>query len=419
MTAQSILASFLTVRLIQFLAEKYLARINRNYYSNMDNQKEAEKVLSIPKEDMDKALNYSTDKFNFSRISSTVSLFFFLLFLVLGGLGTLESFSKNISQSMGTGTIVTGLVFFALLGVLSFILSTPFEYYFNFTIEEKHGFNKQTKKLFFMDKIKGLLVSVILGGPILALILYLMESSGTYWWVYTWFAVFGFSLLTAWIYPQFLAPLFNKFHKIDEGELKEKIYTLAEKIEFNAGEISIMDASKRSSHGNAYFTGVFGKKKIVLFDTLIKSMNPSEIIAVLAHELGHFKLNHIRWSLVRAFFITGLTFYLLSICLPIEEFYTAFYFGGKSSYGALMVFSILFGPIGFLFQPISNFLSQKNEFEADDFALSNIENKKELGNALLKLRENSQVMPISHPLFAKVYLSHPPLMERLKAMKFY
>jgi STE24 endopeptidase len=249
-------------------------------------------------------------------------------------------------------------------------------------------------------------------------LLFVMGRTGTHWWIPAWLLLFGFSLLTAWLYPTLLAPLFNKFHPLEEGSLREAIYELAGKVKFNADGISIMDASKRSSHGNAYFTGVFGKKKIVLFDTLVKSMSPSEVVAVLAHELGHFKLHHVRWSLIRSFFVTGLMFYGLSLCLPLVSFYQAFGLPAVSDYGALVVFSLWFGPINFILQPLLSQISRRNEFQADAFALQNIEDQRKLGDALLKLRENSQMMPLSHPWYSGVYHSHPPLLERLSAMGY-
>lgn len=420
-TPATILAIYVTARIVQFFAERYLATLNRSYYSDPGNQSQAQKVLGISAEEMAKAFNYSSDKFAFGQVSGSIQLVAFLAFIVAGGLGIVEGWAQGIATAIGyAGSgIVTGIGFFAILSLLGMLLSLPFEYYFNFVIEEKHGFNKQSVATFFGDKLKGLLMGVMLGGPLIALILYLMGAAGSLWWLYTWLTVFGFNLLMAYVYPEFLAPLFNSFRKIEDGELKTKIFALAKKVSFDASEISIMDASKRSSHGNAYFTGVFGQKKIVLFDTLVDSMSIPQIVAVMAHELGHFKLNHIRWILVRSFFMTGLTFFILSLCLPYAGFYEAFALDGVSHYGALAVFSILFGPIGFLFQPFTNSFSQRNEFEADAFAVEQIDNKNEMGGALLKLREKSQVMPISHPLFAKFYLSHPPLMERLKALGYY
>ncbi|SMF72510.1 STE24 endopeptidase [Pseudobacteriovorax antillogorgiicola] len=418
MSPQNLLILFVGLRLFQHLCERYLAHLNRSFYEDPKRREEACQALNIAADDMEKTLQYSRDKNRFGAINSWVSTIITLAFLVLGGLGWVEGMAQSLSDSLGMGSIVTGLAFFGIITLLSSLLSIPFELYHTFVLEAKHGFNRQSMKGFWLDRVKGLVVGSILGGALLAVLLWIMASMGNQWWIVAWLVVFGFSLLTVWLYPTVLAPLFNKFSPLDEGELKDKIFTLAKKVEFEADGISIMDASTRSSHGNAYFTGVFGKKKIVLFDTLVKSMSTDEIVAVLAHELGHFKLHHIRWSLIRSFFMTGFMFFLISLALPVESLYQAFHLDGISDYGALTMFSLWFGPIGFLIQPLSNFMSRRNEFAADAFALNNVADKKLLGDALLKLRENSHVMPISHRAFSTVYHSHPPLLERLKAMGY-
>ena len=419
----ALLGVFLAVRFGQHLVERFLAYLNKKTYENENNYKYAGRVLNIAIDDLKKTLSYSRDKYQFASIQSWISIGITLGFIALGGLGWVEQAAIGLAESFGfseaggSGAIVTGLLFLGLISLLSGIVSLPFDLYFTFVLEEKHGFNRQTIKGFISDRIKGIIIGSILGGLILSLILWIMQSFAT-WWLIAWIAVFGFSLLTVWLYPTVLAPIFNKFEPLQEGPLKDQIYSLAKKVSFQADGISIMDASTRSSHGNAYFTGVFGKKKIVLFDTLVKAMNVEEIVAILAHELGHFKLNHIRWSLVRSFFMTGVMFYLMSLCLPINELYTAFDMQAGTFYGALVVFSLWFSPISFLLQPITNLISRRNEFAADAFALKNVENGRRLGDALLKLRENSHVMPISHPAFSAVYHSHPPLLERLKAMGY-
>jgi STE24 endopeptidase len=418
--ALNILLTFVLLRVLQHTVESYLAAINRKYYLNPDRQREAMDLLKISEADMTKALAYSRDRFTFGRISGVMTLFATLVFIILGGLGWTDALSKSIAADLWgePSQIVQGLVFFSILGLLSSVLSLPFEYYHTFVIEERHGFNKQSPKMFFVDRLKGLLLTIALGGPILAAILWIMGQMGDRWWIWAWIALSSFSLLTAWLYPTFLAPLFNKFRPLPEGPLKDKILALANNIQFNAAGLLVMDASKRSSHGNAYFTGVLNKKKIVLFDTLLESLSDNEVVAVLAHELGHFKLHHVRWALIRGTLMTGAFLYFLSLCLPLTDFYHAFHLPEATNYGALVVFSMWFGIIGFVFQPISTWLSRRNEFAADDFALRHTKDKQELGNALLKLRERSHSMPITHPLFATFYYSHPPLLERLKAMGF-
>ena len=283
-------------------------------------------------------------------------------------------------------------------------------------MEEKHGFNKQEVSGFIKDQIKSLFLSIIMGGILLYMILSVMEV-GSYWWLGAWVLMNLFSLVSAWLYPTLLAPLFNKFTPVKEGELKKGIDALSSKINFATSGVFIMDASTRSSHGNAYFTGVFKKKRIVLFDTLVKDLNYKEVIAVLAHELGHFKLNHVRWSLIRGMMMSGLMFYLMSLCLPMQEYYTSFHFNGISNYAALLIFSMWFSLFGFLLGPLGSFISRKNEFAADNFAATTLGNSEDLISALKKLSESNRSMPLTHPLYSLVYHSHPPLLERLEALR--
>ena len=417
MNPETILLSFIGLRALQHICERSLSYLNKNYYQNQSRLSKAAEILNISSEDIEKTKSYSTDKYWFGAVSSWITLPVVLLFIYWGGFSYVERYSMQLNP-WPENSIITGLIFIAGISFLSSLLSLPFELYYTFSLEQKHGFNRQNLKGFFSDKLKGLILGSVLGGLILYLLLFIMDSMGSSWFIYAWLTIFAFSLLTAWLYPTLLAPLFNKFSPLDEGELKDGIFKLAKKVDFKTDGISIMDASTRSSHGNAYFTGVFGKKKIVLFDTLVKSMSADEVVAVLAHELGHFKLNHIRWALIRSFFVTGIIFYLISLTLPLEELYSAFGFQAKSNYAALVIFSLCFGPVSFLLQPLGSYLSRKNEFAADAFALENIDNKRLLGDALLKLRENSQVMPITHPLFSAVYYSHPPLLERLSKMGY-
>jgi STE24 endopeptidase len=226
----------------------------------------------------------------------------------------------------------------------------------------------------------------------------------------------GFSLLAMWLYPTFLAPLFNKFAPLEKGPLQDAIFALAKKVDFKTAGIFIMDASRRSSHGNAYFTGIFKEKRIVLFDTLVKSLTPEELVAVLAHELGHCKLHHIRNALLRNIAMTGVIFFLLSRCWQLEAFYQAFSLAGISTYGALVVFSLWFGLVDFFLTPIGSWMSRCNEFAADAFAKQHLPASALLRTALIKLRESNHGMPLAHPLFSFFYYSHPPLMERLRAL---
>ncbi len=396
--------------------ETALAAKNRAYYRDVKKQGLAKNVLGISDEEFAKILAYTEDKYSYGMFSGWLNYFVLIAFIGCGGFRFVEQFAMQYAALKDGNSLFTGLLVLSVLGILNFLYMVPFDLYVTFKIEAKHGFNRQTPKSFFTDKVKEVILSLLLGGCFLLLILYAMDS-GAYWWFWAWLATTFFSLLVSWMYPAILAPLFNKFRPLPEGELRDQIYALAQKIDFRTGGISVMDASSRSTHGNAYFTGVFGEKKIVLFDTLIESLSPKEIVAVLAHELGHFKLNHVWWGLARSILIMGGLFFALSLCKPMHVFYEAFGFANVSNYGALIVFSLWYGIVGFVFTPLQSWLSQQNEFAADAFAKENMGGHKELSEALVKLQKKNQSMPLTHPSYSRMYYSHPPLLERLEALK--
>ncbi len=415
-------AIFLFLMCFKFVFEFVLEKLNQSSYENKEEQKKVCHKLGIDKTDFQKTLAYTRDKSAFGNLSSLINLVFLLGFTYLGGFSLLESFALSFSEKYSStlflnAQIIEGLAFFFLFSVLSTLVSIPFSYYSTFFLEEKHGFNKQSPTSFFSDLIKSSILGIILGGVLISLLLKAM-TLGSLWWFFAWVLLSLFSLLTSWIYPSVLAPLFNKFSPIEDEELKKGIFDLAEKVDFKTSGIFIMDASTRSTHGNAYFTGVFGEKRIVLFDTLIKNLNSNQLVAVLAHELGHFKLKHVRYGLIRSLLMSLALFYTLSLCLPMEDFYTAFGFSKVSNYAGLVVFSMWFSLISFVISPLMSFLSRKNEFAADAFAVNVTGNQKDLGEALINLSKSNHSMPIAHPLYSLVYYSHPPLLERLEAMKF-
>ncbi len=407
---------FLALRLVQHAVETWLSKINKAWWSDSERQIAAASELGIAAADMQKTADYSTDRYGVSRAQAIVEIFSSIVFLSCGGLGWIEAQASIATSYFHGGSIAQGLFFMGALVLLTQLLGLPFTLYSTFVIEEKFGYNKQTVKGFFTDLLKGTLLGLVFGGLILSLILLIMETTGTLWWLYAWAAVTAFSLLTAWIYPTLLAPLFNKFTPLEDGELKKEILALSHKIGFNADGLYLMDASKRSGHGNAYFTGIFGKKRIVLFDTLVNSMSTKEVVAVLAHELGHFKLSHVRYGMLRGLGLSLLIFAGIGTMLPHKIFYTAFHLAGVSHYGGLVVFSLWFGLLEFYLQPMQTWFSRRNEFAADEFAKTTLGTGTMLADALKKLREKSSVMPIAHPLFSSMYYSHPPMLERIKAL---
>jgi STE24 endopeptidase len=413
-TAKELFQVFLFAKLAEYLLESQLARMNFSFWNQKSQQTEAQKALGIADEDMKKSIEYSTAKYRFGRVKHVFSFLVTVAFLAAKGLPWVNQWAEQVASTIGFGAIGTGVLFLGFLVVGSQIINLPFALFHTFVIEEKFGFNKQNFRGFCLDLLKGFGLAILLGGPLLAAILWIMAAMGAYWWVWAWALVSGFSLMTAWIYPTFLAPLFNKFSPLEDGELKTSIYNLAQKVGFSTDGIYVMDASKRSAHGNAYFTGVFGKKRIVLFDTLIKDMGPQEVTAVLAHELGHFKLHHVRNSLLRGLVMSFVTFYLLGLVLNHQIFYESFGFTSVSHAAGLVVFSMWFGLLDFALQPIESWLSRRNEFAADAFASAQMNGSELMKTALLKLREKSFVMPISHPLYSAFYHSHPPMLERIQ-----
>jgi STE24 endopeptidase len=410
-----LLLLFVGLRLGQQAVESGLSALNRGYATDPRRLAEAGRDLGIEGAELEKAVAYSGDRYRFGRVYGWTEVTVGLAFISSGGLGLAEQGARAAAGLGGLGPIATGLAFFGIVGVLTSLFELPFDLYDTFVIEERHGFNRQTPRGFALDRLKGMGLAIALGGPVLAAILWIMERMGPTWWLWAWAVTTGFSVFTAWIYPTVLAPLFNKFTPLPDGELKEAILDLARRIGFRAGGLFVMDASRRTAHGNAYFTGLFRQKRIVLFDTLLEAMGSRQVVAVLAHELGHFKLHHVRWAIVRSVATSGLVFYGLSLCLPLERFYAAFFLE-RTAYGALAVFGLWFGLVSFLLQPLGNALSRRHEFAADAFALRSGATAAELGEALRKLREKSRLLPLSHPLYSRVYHSHPPLLERLRVM---
>jgi STE24 endopeptidase len=414
-SAFALLLAYLLLRLAQQLVETLLAVQNRRYAVDPGRLAAAERALGIADDEMQKAVAYSADRYRFGLVTGWIEVAATLAFLAAGGLGLVESWARAAASGVGLGAITTGLAFFALLGLAGGLLALPFDLYSTFRIEQEHGFNRQTLRGFFLDRAKGLALGMALGGPLLSALLWVMARLGSTWWLWAWALLAGFNLFAAWIYPTLLAPLFNRFTPLPPGELREEIQTLAERVGFRARGVFVMDASRRTAHGNAYFTGLFGQKRIVLFDTLLEATAPREVVAVLAHELGHFKLHHVRWAIVRGVATSGALFLALHILLPLEPFYGAFSLQ-RTSYGALAAFGLWFALVSFLLQPLENALSRRHEFAADRFALASGVAPAELGGALLKLREQSRLLPHAHPLYSRVYHSHPPLLERLRAM---
>jgi STE24 endopeptidase len=410
-----LLALFVVLRLSQQAAEHAVGALDQRYARDPERLAEAGRALRIPPAEMERALAYARDRHRFGLVSSWAEVAAGLPLLAAGALGAVDAGARSIASALDLGAVGTGLAFFAVLGGAAAVFGLPFGLYHAFVIEQRHGFNRQTLAGFLADFVKGLALSAALGGALLAALLAIMEGTGARWWLWAWAVTSVFGAFTAWIYPTLLAPLFNRFTPLPEGELRDRILALAARVGFRPGGLFVMDASRRTAHGNAYFTGLFRQKRIVLFDTLLEALAPGEVVAVLAHELGHFKLRHVRNRLLRSALATGALFWGIGLCLPLRVFYDAFAVT-PSSHAALLVFGLWFGLVAFVAQPLGSALSRREEFAADAFAVRSGAPASELVEALLKLREKSRLLPLSHPLYSWLYHSHPPLLERLRAL---
>lgn len=308
------------------------------------------------------------------------------------------------------------LFFFGIIMIGSDIVTTPFSYYSTFVIEEKFGFNKTTRKLFFIDKLKGWLMSGLIGGGILAAIMWFYEIAGSNFWLYAWAVVGVFTLFMNLFYSRLIVPMFNKQTPLEEGSLKSKIETYAKNVGFELHNIFVIDGSKRSTKANAYFSGFGKEKRVTLYDTLINDLQEDEIVAVLAHEVGHYKRNHIIFNLTASILLTGLTLYILSLFINTPEIALAIGVSQPSFHAALIGFGILYSPISEITGLAMNLLSRKFEYQADDYAKTTF-GTKPLISALKKLSKNSLSNLTPHPAYVFMHYSHPPLSSRIKNLR--
>jgi len=364
-------------------------------------------------EKYNKSQDYLKTNTKFGFLTSTVDLIIILIFWFSGGFQHIDSFARSFNY----GSIVTGLLFTGTLLILKLLLSLPFSIYSTFVIEEKFGFNKTTPLIFLTDIIKSIILSAILGGTLLTAVFWFFESQGQYAWVLCWAFCTLFLLIVQYIVPTWIMPLFNKFTPMEEGSLKEAILDYAKSIDFSLSNIFVMDGSKRSSKSNAFFTGFGKNKRIVLFDTLIKEQTTQELVAVLAHEMGHFKKKHIIKRMVTGIIQMGFIFFLISIFITHEGLSHAFFMDQVSIYAGLIFFSMLYSPIDLFISIILQISSRKDEYEADRFAAKTLKESQSLISALKKLSVHNLSNLTPHPFYVFLNYSHPPVLERINILK--
>ena len=361
--------------------------------------------------DYAKQQDYQKANSRFGLYSGFFSFITMFLFLVLGGFGWLDS----ILREYITNEIWLGLAYLGVLMLVSEIISLPFDYYATFVIEERFGFNKSTKKTFWLDQLKGLLLSVVIGGALLSVIIWLYSGLEQWAWAVAWIFMSGFSLFFSLFYSNLIVPLFNKQTPLEDGELRSAIESFGKKAGFGINNIYVMDASKRSSKANAYFTGMGAKKRIVLYDTLINDLEVDEIVAVLAHEIGHYKKKHTQKGMIVSVFSMGVMLFLLSFFLTNTPVAVALGAEKASFHLGLIAFSMLFTPFSMLLGLLGNIMSRKHEYQADYFA-SQYGLAEPLIDGLKKLSVKSLSNLNPDPLFVKVYYSHPTLLQRISAL---
>lgn len=409
MSSTTLFYIIIGILVLNFLWDKYLDYLNAQRFDDpipksLKDVYDTERYL--------KSQDYKHEKYRFSWITGTVSIITTLLFFFLDGFAWVDGWARSLSSN----EIVIGLLFFGIIMGASSILGLPFSYYSTFVIEEKYGFNKTNLKTFVLDKLKGMFMAVLLGGGLYTLIAWLYQVMGANFWLYAWLVVTVFSVFLNMFYARLIVPLFNKQTPLESGSLRNQIEDYASKVGFELKNIFVIDGSKRSTKANAYFSGFGREKRITLYDTLIHDLEEDEIVAVLAHEVGHYKRHHIIYNLVMSIISTGFLLWLFSLFVGQPIFSEALGVQQPSFHIGLVAFGVLYTPISEIIGLFMNQLSRAFEYQADDFAKQTFASKP-LMEALKKLSKNNLSNLTPHPLYVWYHYSHPPLLQRFRALK--
>ena len=406
--AEVIFYIIVAILVFDYFLERLLDYLNSLLWSNKLPE-ELEGIYDADK--YKKSQEYTRTNTRFSIYSDTISFLAMMLMLFLGGFAFLDHEVWAVTDH----PILMSLLFFGILALASDLLSLPFSIYGTFVIEEKFGFNKTTVKTYILDKLKGLLLGAIIGGGLLSLVVWIYMVSGVYFWLIAWGLISGFMIFMSMFYSNLIVPLFNKQIPLEEGELRNAIEAFSKKTSFKINNIYVIDGSKRSSKANAYFTGLGAKKRIVLYDTLIEEHTKGELVAVLAHEVGHYKKKHTLSGMILSILQTGLMLFILSRFIGNPVLSEALGASQPSFHMGLIAFGLLYSPLSLLLGLVMNTISRKNEFAADRFSAENYD-PLALSNALKKLSVNNLSNLRPHPVYVFFYYSHPPLLKRLQAL---
>jgi STE24 endopeptidase len=409
MTSTSLFYIIIGIILINFIIDKVLSALNAKHF-NDTLPPELEDIYE--KEEYEKSQLYKATNYKFSNITSVFSLILTLAFFYFDGF----EYVDNIARSYSSNNIIIALIFFGIIMLGSDLLTTPFSYYKTFVIEENFGFNKTTINTFILDKIKGWLMLIVVGVGILTLILWFYKVTGSNFWVYAWALITIFSVFMNMFYSKLIVPLFNKQVPLKDGDLRDKIAAYAATVGFNLNKIFVIDGSKRSTKANAYFSGFGSEKRVTLYDTLVKDLDEEEIVAVLAHEVGHYKRKHILFNLLASISLTGLTLYILSLLVSNPLLSNALGVEIASFHIGLIAFGLLYSPISEITGLIMNNLSRKFEYQADNYA-KNTYASEPLISSLKKLSKNSLSNLTPHSAYVFMHYSHPTLLERIKNLR--
>ncbi|WP_397299629.1 M48 family metallopeptidase [Nonlabens ulvanivorans] len=409
MDAISLFYLIIGILVFDFILDQLLGYLNYTWYSK-DVPQELNDVYDA--DEYAKSQEYKKTNYRFSLLSSSISFIAILIFLFYDGFALIDTWARTLVNH----DILVGLLFFTVIAAAGEIISLPFSYYSTFVIEEKFGFNKTTIKTFIIDKIKGWLLTAILGGGILSLVIVCYDWAGANFWWYVWILIFAISLLMNMFYARWFVPLFNKQTPLEEGTLKTSIGNYAQGVGFQLDKIFVIDGSKRSTKANAYFSGFGSEKRVTLYDTLISKLTEEEIVAVLAHEVGHYKRKHIIYNLIASTITTGFTLWLFSLFVDSATLSEALGVAIPSFHVGLVAFGLLYSPISTITGIVMSSLSRKFEYEADAFAKDTYKGEP-LIDALKKLNKTSLSNLTPHPAYVFFNYSHPTLYQRMMAMR--
>ncbi len=409
MTAELVFYIIIGIIIFNFIFESVLDYLN---FTRFDAPLPAEVKGLYEEDEYQKSQAYKKDKFKFGVLQSGFSVVLILVFLGINGFKVLNDLVYDFADN----SIVASLMFFAILFFASFILNLPFSYYFTFTIEEAYGFNTTSKSLFWKDQLKSIALTLIFGGVLLTAILFFYNNAGSVFWWYTWILISLVSVILNMFYAKLIVPLFNKQTPLEKGELRSKIEAYATRMDFQLNSIYIIDGSKRSKKANAYFSGLGREKRVTLYDTLIEDLEDEEIVAVLAHEVGHYKKNHIVINLLMTTLILGFTLWLLSLFVSEPLLSQALGVDQPNFHIGLIAFSFLYAPLSLISGVFTNVLSRTFEYQADHYAKSTYDGYG-LISALKKLSKKSLSNLTPHPAYVFFHYSHPPLEKRIHNLK--